>query len=365
MRTVTVQLKERSYKIIVGAGALVSLGQTLKRLALGSCAYVVTNPTIWRRHGPRIISSLKHSGVRVVVRTIADAETSKSFDTVTSLIAGLNRQARRERLFIVACGGGVVGDVAGFAAAIFRRGIPYVQVPTTLLAQVDSAIGGKTAVDLTEGKNLAGAFYQPRLVVSDVRVLETLPLRQLRSGLAEIIKYGVISDPQLFEYVEAHVPALLAAGPRQLTEVIMRSSAIKAKVVAEDEREEKGKRTVLNFGHTIGHALEAASGYCRFSHGEAISLGMVAAGIISREMGLVSCSPLQRLEGLLKRVGLPVRMKGVSVANVVAAHYYDKKFTGGTNRFVLLRGIGRVEVVEHIPLGVIRQALRSIAYLPT
>jgi 3-dehydroquinate synthase len=229
------------------------------------------------------------------------------------------------------------------------------------LAQVDSSIGGKTAVDLVEAKNLAGTFYQPRLVFSDINILKTLDLRQIKAGLAEVIKYGIIRDPRLFAYLEKRYEDVLALRPSALEYIVKRCSYIKAKIVQQDEKEEKGFRTILNFGHTLGHAIEAAGDYKRYNHGEAIALGMLLACNISRELGVLNNAVSQRIENLIKAVGLPTRIEKVSIRDIIEAHYRDKKFIGSKNKFVLIKGIGRTIIVENIPLKIIKEVLRNRA----
>ena len=249
--------------------------------------------------------------------------------------------------------------MAGFVAAIYRRGIPYIQVPTTLLAQVDSAIGGKVAVDLPAGKNLIGAFYQPRLVWSDVRVLETLTKRQIRNGLAESIKYGIIADKYLFDYIEKKSQQLLALDGQVITDIILSCSRIKARVVSSDERETKGIRTILNFGHTIGHAIEAADQYKHYPHGEAVALGMRMAASISQRRGLLDQESVTRIGKVIGDLGLPTQMSHVSIKDVLKHMQYDKKFLSKKNRFVLATAIGSVKVMEGIELKDIRSVLKS------
>lgn len=355
MVTVKVKLGNRSYPIIIGPGALGLLKPQSKKLDLGSSAYVVTNPFILARHGAKLRLALKGYDMRV--RCVADTEKSKSIATAAQLMQDISRFDRKKRVFVVAFGGGVIGDLAGFLASVYRRGIPYVQVPTTLLAQVDSAIGGKTGVDLPSAKNLVGAFYQPRLVLSDTLLLASLSRRQLQNGLAEVIKYAVIRDPAFFSYLEDACPRAVAAEPGVLRFIVSRCSAIKADIVSMDEREEKGIRTILNFGHTIGHALEAASGFTRYGHGEAVALGMLVAAGISSRLGLIKESVVRRIEGLILSAGLTTVIKGVAADRILNAHYHDKKFIGKKNRFVLIAGIGRARIVENVPLAVIREAL--------
>lgn len=359
MRTIKLNLNKRSYNIIVGRNILKSLGRYIAKLNIGSDAYVITNASIKNKYGKQLNKALGQAGFTVRFKLIPDTEKSKSIRTASSVIEDIVAYDKKKKLFIVAFGGGVVGDLAGFIAAVYKRGVSYIQVPTTLLAQVDSSIGGKTAVDLIEGKNLVGALYQPRLVFSDVGMLRTLSLRQLQSGLAEVIKYGVIKDPQLFAYLEKRYQDILNFKRSALEFIVTRCSAIKARIVQEDEREEKGIRTALNFGHTIGHALEAAGKYKGYNHGEAIALGMLVASQISKSLKLIKNETLERIEKLIRAVGLPTKIQKVSLDNIIAAHYRDKKFTGAKSKFVLLKGIGKVKVVENLPLQVIREALKK------
>jgi len=266
---------------------------------------------------------------------------------------------KKRRLFVIAFGGGVIGDLSGFVASIYKRGIPYVQVPTTLLAQVDSAIGGKTAVDLTEGKNLVGAIYQPRLVFSDCKFLSTLGPRQMRSGLAEVIKYAIIRDKPLFDYLLTHAKDVLACKRSALERIVLSCSSIKAKIVEQDEKEERGIRTILNFGHTAGHAIEAAAGFTKYTHGEAIALGMLVACEISKMLKLIDETLAGKVEALIAKAGLPVKIRAVKLDRIISAHYRDKKFTGSRNRFVLINAIGRVRIVTNVPLEVITESLKK------
>ncbi|MDD5747390.1 MAG: 3-dehydroquinate synthase, partial [Candidatus Omnitrophica bacterium] len=252
-----------------------------------------------------------------------------------------------------------VGDLTGFIAATYKRGIPYIQIPTTLLAQVDSAIGGKTAIDLPAGKNLLGAFYQPRMVYSDINVLKSLPRRHIKSGLAEVVKYGVIFDKNLFEYLEKNHADLLEGNPDCLSHVIAAASRIKAHVVSVDEHETTGFRTILNFGHTIGHAVETATGYTRLAHGEAISIGMACAADIAVELGLFAPESFARLISLLERLQLPVQAKEIDLRAVFSAFYRDKKFIRGAIRMVLPTKIGHVIVTENIPWTIVNNAIKK------
>jgi len=359
MHIIKVNLKKRSYDIVVGTNIIGSLGRHIRKINIGHDAYVITNAAIRNKYGKALCNCLKEEGFEVKFKLVPDSEKSKSIELAYGIIRDITLFDQKKRIFIVAFGGGVIGDLAGFIASIYKRGIPYIQVPTTLLAQVDSGIGGKTAVDLAQGKNLVGTFYQPRLVFSDVKILKTLSLRQIKSGLAEVIKYGIIRDPQLFLYLERCYPDILSLKESALEFMVMRCSGIKAKIVQQDEREEKGIRTVLNFGHTIGHAIEAAGNYKRYNHGEAIALGILVAADLSQRLGFVSGKTVNRIENIVQAVGLPTRINKLSLQAIIKAHYRDKKFIGQKNRFVLIRDIGRTQIQENIPLNLIKAVLKE------
>ncbi len=359
MHTLKLKLKKQSYDIAIGNKTLGLLGKYLQKLNIGQDAYVITNTFLKNKYGSQLKRGLIKSGFTVKFKTVPDTEKSKSIETAASLIKDITAYDKKRKIFIIAFGGGVVGDLAGFTASIYRRGIPYIQVPTTLLAQVDSSIGGKTAVDLSQGKNLVGAFYQPRLVFTDTALLKSLDARQVRAGLAEVIKYGIIKDARLFKFMEDNYKDILSLKPSALEFIITRCSKIKADVVSLDEKEEKGIRTILNFGHTIGHAIEAASGFKGYNHGEAIALGMLTASDISAQLGLTSIAATQRIEDLITAVGLPIKIQKIPFLKIIKMHYHDKKFTGSQNRFVLIKGIGRTKIVKNIPLEIIRQALKE------
>jgi 3-dehydroquinate synthase len=359
MHAIRLNLKKRSYNILIGWDILKQLGSYLTKLNIGRDAYIITNALIRRKYGKALEDTLKRSGFSVKFKVVPDTEKSKSIETAAGAIKDIAFYDKKKRIFIIAFGGGVIGDLGGFVASIYKRGIPYIQIPTTLLAQVDSSIGGKTAVDLSEGKNLVGAFYQPRLVFSDVKFIATLKPRQMRSGLAEVIKYALIKDAKLFCYLEAKYKEVLTFKKAALTHIIGRCSSIKAGVVQQDEREEKGIRTVLNFGHTAGHAIEAAAKYKGYTHGEAIALGMLVAADMSRKLSLINEASVERIEALIQKVGLPVEIRNVKLGDIVNAHYRDKKFIGARNRFVLITAIGRTKIVENIPLEIIIGSLRK------
>ena len=359
MKKVSVDLGPRRYDVWVGFRILQQLGPLLRRADLGTHAVLISNATVLKRHGARLRQALVSAGYPPQTLTVADSETSKSLSTLSRLLDRLARLDRPgRRLFLVLAGGGVVGDLGGLAAGLYRRGIRYAQVPTTLLAQVDSSIGGKTAVDLPHGKNLVGMFYQPGVVLIDLAFLRTLPDRQFRSGLAEVIKCGVIADARLFRLLEGTTLEKLRRDEPLLQEVISRTVRVKASVVAKDERETKNLRTLLNFGHTFGHAVEAAVGFRRvFTHGEAVAVGMQVASDISRRLGRMPEQEHRRLMDLIRRMGLPVRAPGLPLAKLKKAMSHDKKWGKGRNRWVLPDRIGRCTVREAVPEKVVREAI--------
>ena len=358
-RSLKVDLKENSYKIIVGNRILSRLGKYCKTLGLGPDAVVITNPLIQKLHGRTLVSGLKNNGFSVKVFCVPDGEKSKSAKIAFDLLNKIAAYDAGRKIFIIAFGGGVIGDLAGFVASCYKRGVPYVQVPTTLLAQIDSGIGGKTGIDLPSGKNLVGTIYQPRLVLSDVELLKTLSARQIRNALAEAIKYGMIGDKKFFEFLERNYQQILSRDSKSLTTLVSQCSQMKADIVRRDEKETQGIRTVLNFGHTLGHAIEAASRYNQYQHGEAIAVGMGMAADISCKMGLLPKEKVWRLKQLISSTGLPVQLKGLSVNSVLKMMRHDKKFVGPKNRFVLACGIGRVKVVEGVPSKMIVAAIQA------
>ncbi|MBI2104889.1 MAG: 3-dehydroquinate synthase [Candidatus Omnitrophica bacterium] len=353
---IRVRLGERSYGIAI-TDSYRRLPEWLAGLRLPTQGWVISHARLLGRYGPALLGPLRRAGWRLSTLAVPEAESSKSFAMVERVIAQLGRTAPMRAPLLIAFGGGVVGDLTGLVAALFRRGVPYIQVPTTLLAQVDSGIGGKVGVDLPQGKNLVGAFYQPRFVCHNVRVLRTLPPRQRRSGLAEVIKYGVIADRQLFAYLEQHLAACLHLSPRAVRVMLERSCRIKAAIVSRDERETRGVRARLNFGHTLGHALEAATGYRRWTHGEAIAIGMCAAADLGAELGWLPRKDAERIARLIRAAGLPTRARSVPRAAVLRALRYDKKFIHGRPRWVLPTRIGRVVVTERVPAAVVQRVL--------
>jgi 3-dehydroquinate synthase len=358
MKTIKLPLADRSYPIIIIKDGFEYLAGKIKRMNLGNEAFIITNPVISRLYSAKLKKALKKYSIKTVIFNVKDSESSKSISQFIKTVSKLSSIDTKKRIFLVALGGGVVGDLTGFVAASYKRGVPYVQVPTTLLAQVDSAIGGKTAIDLPSGKNLVGAFYQPKMVYSNINVLSSLPLRQLRSGLAEVVKYGILSDKKLFEFLEKNHEKILKSDKSSLLKIISTASKIKAQIVAADEKETTGLRSVLNLGHTIGHALETATDYAALNHGEAISIGMVAACEIAQELGLFDNLSTQRIIDLLKNLKLPIKAKKIDLKKVYQAFYRDKKFINGKIRMVLPTEIGHVVVIEGISFNIIKKVIK-------
>ncbi|MGB0129538.1 MAG: 3-dehydroquinate synthase [Rhodocyclaceae bacterium] len=338
MRTVTVDLGLRSYSISIGGGLLRDAGLMLPHLGNGR-AVVVTNDIVSPLHLRPLVGSLREAGVAVGEVILPDGEEHKNWQTLNSIFDSLLEQRCERSTTLVALGGGVIGDLVGFAAASYQRGVPFIQVPTTLLAQVDSSVGGKTGINHPLGKNMIGAFYQPQLVVADTDTLNTLPDRELSAGLAEVIKYGLIRDLPFFEWLEANVDALLARDPAALTYAIERCCTNKAEVVRADERE-SGMRALLNLGHTFGHAIEAGAGYGCWLHGEAVAAGSVMAAELSRRLGWLTEDEVSRIRLLFARARLPVVGPLLSQDRYVDLMSRDKKVESGRIRFVLLRRIG-------------------------
>lgn len=359
MTTTKVRLRDRSYNIVIGEGLLKKAGGILKKLDIGQDAVVITNERLLRLYKIPLETSLTEAGFTIHFEIVPDSEKAKSAAIATRLIDRISKRDKRKSIFIIAFGGGVVGDLAGFVAAVYKRGVPYIQIPTTLLAQVDSAIGGKVAIDLPIAKNMVGAFYQPRIVISDVSVLKSLSAGQVKNGLAEIVKYGIIEDAGLFSFLEANYAKVLRRDRNALKYVIKRSAEIKAGFVERDELDKKGVRAMLNYGHTIGHAIEAASGYSgRYNHGEAIAIGMIVAARLSQKLGLIRQGPADRIERLIKSAGLPTKIEGLRFEDIYQSHLHDKKFSRKKNRFVLPTGIGKARVVEDVSDSAIRSVLK-------
>ncbi|MDP2928904.1 MAG: 3-dehydroquinate synthase, partial [Candidatus Omnitrophota bacterium] len=348
--------------IVIGSNTLDKVGGIVKSLNIGKDIFIVTDQKVGRLYARRVTKSFKSAGFTDIGEIqIAEGESSKTWSTYGKILEKIHDfdKYQEKKIVIVTLGGGVVGDLGGFAAGTYRRGINYVQIPTTLLGQVDCGLGGKVGVNLKEAKNLLGLFWQPKLVFMDLAVLKTLDDREVRSGLAEIIKYGVITDPNLFGYIEKHLDRILRCDFSCLEHIILRCVKIKAKITEIDERDEKDIRIILNFGHTIGHAIEAASGYKVYKHGEAISIGMLCAGEIAGRLGLFSSKDFSRLDILIGRAGLPKKIKKCSIENIMKSMRHDKKFIDGVNRFVLPVKIGRVKIVKDIREDLVKDVIEK------
>ena len=348
MTSITVQLGPQSYSILIDSSILAGIGEQCRAVGLAGRAAVVTNPTVAALYAETVLGSLSAAGYQPLLVEVPDGEAYKTSQTLNTVYDRLIDGGLDRRCFVVALGGGVVGDLAGFAAASFLRGIPFVQVPTTLLAQVDSSVGGKTGVDHHRGKNLIGAFHQPRLVLADVATLATLPEREYRAGLAEVVKYGVVLDHSFFELLEQHVAGLLARDQQLINIVVARCCSLKAWVVEQDERE-GGVRAVLNYGHTLGHAFEALAGYEGLVHGEAVSIGMALAASISATEGLCTKAECDRIVSLLNALGLPTATPAVSRDALVAALSQDKKSRAGVIQYICNQGIGAYALRDFTP----------------
>jgi 3-dehydroquinate synthase len=352
-----VNLGTRSYPIVVEAGLLARAGEQIARAGRFSSAVLLSHPHLAARYAPPLLSELDRIGVPARLVTVPSGERHKNLATVARLYDALLDAGLDRRSALITLGGGVLGDVGGFVAATYLRGIPFLQVPTTLLAQVDASVGGKTGVDLPRGKNLVGAFYQPRAVLIDTDTLRTLPARELRSGLAEVVKYGIISDKAFFARAQAQMPRLLRRDPEALAAAIVRSCEIKADVVRQDETEQ-GLRAILNFGHTVGHALEAVTGYRRYKHGEAVAIGMVSAALIGEEIGVTPREVREAIVAVLTAANLPTAFPAdVPTEPILEAMGRDKKKVAGQLRFVLAARLGSVIVTGDVPPSAVRAAL--------
>ena len=347
-QTVTVGLGKRSYDIVIGPGSLHRMGQYLQALGLSGKVGVVTNPTLARLYGASLKKAIVKAGFTCHVISIPDGEQSKTLRWVSFIVDELVKHRFERRSSLVALGGGVIGDITGFAASMYLRGIPFIQVSTTLVAQVDSSVGGKTGVNHPSGKNLIGAVYQPALVVSDTNTLQTLPRREWLAGLAEVIKYGVIADKTFFAFLEDRMEHILDMKEKDVQKVVTRCCEIKARVVAKDERE-SGLRRILNYGHTIGHALESLGRYRHYIHGEAVGIGMVYEALLAHYLELCSKGVVDRQRALIQGTGLPVRMPAHSFSRFWGAMRHDKKVAQGIVHCVLPRSIGKVHVMPLEP----------------
>ena len=343
---VRIALDSRSYDIVIGAG-LLEQGEAFDGLPVASCAAIVSNTAVAPLYAHHLAEVLAARYDKVIHVVLPDGEAHKNLMTLNTVFDALLAAGCDRKTTLFALGGGVIGDMTGFAAACYMRGVPYVQVPTTLLAQVDSSVGGKTAVNHPMGKNMIGVFNQPLLVVADINTLTTLPQRELIAGLAEVIKYGPIADDVFLTWLESNLDALLAREPAALSHAIRRSCEIKAWVVSQDERE-TGLRAILNFGHTFGHAIEAGLGFGTWLHGEAVGCGMVIAAQLSADLGLIPAAYALRIQRLIERAGLPVRAPALGVDRYQQLMSVDKKAEGGETRFVLITAPGKA-VLRGVP----------------
>ena len=357
MESLRVELGSRSYPIHIGAGLIGAPELYAPHLGGGGIA-IVTNAVVAPLYLPALKKALGQGPVSEVV--LPDGEETKSWRGVEQVVDGLLAARLGRDGLVIALGGGVIGDLAGFAAAVYQRGVPFVQVPTTLLAQVDSSVGGKTAINHPLGKNMIGAFHQPRAVIADVSTLDTLPERELRAGLAEVIKHGVALDAPFFDWLEAHIDALVKRERAALIHAVQKSCELKARIVAQDERE-SGARALLNLGHTFGHAIEAATGYGAWLHGEAVAAGMVMAAELSALMGHLKKTDVGRVRGLLRRAGLPVAGPALAPERLMALMSLDKKAAKGRTRFVVLEAIGRAQLAADIDDAQVRRAVVAAA----
>lgn len=360
MKQITVDLGSRSYDIHIGPGLMERAGEAVAPLA-PTRIVIVTNTTVGPLYLERLEKALE--GIAPVSAVVLpDGERYKDFGCVQKVLDGLVAAGADRKSLVMALGGGVVGDIAGFAASIWMRGIRFVQVPTTLLAQVDSSVGGKTGVNLPSGKNLIGCFHQPSAVIADTVALETLPAREISAGLGEIVKHGLLGNARYFDFVEQNMGAIRALDHEALAEVIAGSCELKASVVSRDETE-AGVRATLNLGHTFGHAVEKLAGFGTWLHGEAVGCGLVLAADLSRRLGYLEAAEVDRIRAAVASAGLPVRIPGLSLEAAIAAMKGDKKSAGGHIRFVVLKGIG-ASAVQEVPDGLLRETLAAGGYEP-
>lgn len=359
MRKVRVDLGEKSYDIVIGYDINQEIVDFVKGAGYSKKALLVTDTHVGPLYGKQVQQLLTEAGLEAALVQITAGESSKNLTVANDLFTraielGLDRKSP-----VFALGGGVVGDLAGFVAATYMRGVPFVQLPTSLLAQVDSSVGGKVAVNHELGKNLIGAFYQPQAVFMELNYMKTLPQREIYTGLGEIIKYGIIYDADFFAFLEKNREQVLALEPEALVHMIARSCEIKAAVVSEDEKE-AGLRRILNFGHTIAHAIEKETGYVRYNHGEAVATGMVGAAYISRELGLIGEAEYNRVREMIARYSLPLQAAGVTVDAMYSDIFHDKKTVGGKVTWVLMEKIGQVICRNDVPADVVKKAMEAV-----
>jgi 3-dehydroquinate synthase len=359
-RCIAVRSVTEQYDIHIGPGVLAHVGAHVVSLTQGRKVFLMSHPPLYKLYGAPLVDSLRAAGCGVEVCLVPEGERSKTLLSASRLFTRLARGGADRHSVICALGGGVLGDLAGFVAATYMRGIPLVQIPTSLLAMVDSSIGGKTAVNHKLGKNLIGAFYPPRAVFTDTALLQSLPEREYLCGLSEIVKAGAIGDVELFQFIEEHVEAIRQREETVLTTLIERAIAVKVRVVQEDPTE-RGVRAILNFGHTLGHALEAATMYTQYSHGEAVAVGMALVAILSERLGYCSAAVRSRLCALIEALGLPTTYTDLPPQRLLEVMTHDKKSLNGVIRFVLLKEIGDVAFHQQVPLEVLQTLLAEYA----
>ncbi|OGO24147.1 MAG: 3-dehydroquinate synthase [Chloroflexi bacterium RBG_16_51_9] len=357
MEKVRVKLSNSSYDVIIGAGLLAQTGSRLKELGFSGKAVIVSDPRVKKLYGNALRQSLTDSGFEALFLQVPQGEEQKSLETAGKLYNELTKFHAERNTPILALGGGVIGDLTGFVGATYMRGVPLIQIPTTLLSQGDSSIGGKTAVNHGKLKNMVGAFYHPRLTISDVSTLKTLSPRELSDGLSEIIKHGVILDAEFFLYLEKNLAKIRALDEAVLEKVVARSAAIKAGMVEKDELD-LGLRNILNFGHTVGHAIESVSGL-KIWHGEAVAIGMLAEADISNRLGMLSTKELERMEKVIAGAGLPTRIPSLPVKDMLQAMQHDKKIVGGKIKFVLPKKIGEMFITDEVKPTIVEDVLRD------
>jgi 3-dehydroquinate synthase len=359
-KRIPVKTSAGHYTIVCGTGAMDSAAREIARLGKFSSVHIISSPTVWRAIGKKFRRKLGTKAA-TTVHLMNDAETKKDLRTIETLSRALIKSGADRKSLIVAIGGGVVGDVAGFVAASYLRGVALVHIPTTLVSQVDSSIGGKTGVNLPEGKNLVGAFYPPRLILTDPAALRTLPDREFRGGLAEVIKHSVIADAKMFVYLEQNIAKILRRDAAALEYLIPRNAAIKAMVVTMDERE-SGLREILNFGHTFAHALESTTKYRRYQHGEAVAWGMMAAALLAHEIGVCRADYVSRIVALVRQIGPMPPWPDVPAKSLIDAMRSDKKTLHGKLRFVLSPSLGKAGSYDNVPLDAVRSVLSFLEF---
>lgn len=359
MAEVKVELGQNSYDIYIGPGIIDRFGDLIRDKKFSRRALIITDKQVGSLYGNRVVDIVRQAGFEAEIAAVETGEDSKAAETAMQLYTKAILQGLDRKSPVIALGGGVIGDLAGFIAATYLRGVPFVQIPTTLLSQVDSSVGGKVAINHELGKNLIGAFYQPQFVLVDTDMLSTLPDREVRAGLAEVIKYGVISDKRFFDFLDNNQAKIMDKDQNALVEIIRSSCRIKADIVGQDERE-SGIRIILNFGHTIAHAIEASTGFGRYNHGEAVAIGMHGAMLVSHQLGLCSRDAVDAVKNLLVRYGLPVTAPGCQVADLISFINRDKKVIGGKINWVLVSEIGKVLVSDDVPEGIVTQVLGEL-----